>query len=199
MKERDTDRIQQLETQFELGLTSQQRGRCLQYAALLRHWGRRINLAGPGLLRDPFPHLFEAFWACKQGFIHQTRIVDVGSGAGLPGLVFLLYQPELRVTLIEPRHKKALFLKEAGRLLGLDVTIEEAGFPDFQHWDKVQMMTLRGFRPVPKLLARVAAASLPWLWFHGPEPHLVFPPFQVQRQALIPGSRQRSLTLFGID
>jgi len=199
VKEAGGARIQQLEKQFELPLTLRQVETSLQYVTLLRHWGQSINLAGPAVLRDPFPHLFEAFWACQQGFVSQTRIVDVGSGAGLPGLAFLLYRPELRVTLIEPNFKKALFLKEAGRQLGLDVTVQQSGYQDFRQWEKGLMMTLRGFRPVPELLAKVAKAALSWLWFHGPESELEFPGFRSQRQALIPGSRRRRLTLFRAD
>ena len=192
-------RIQQLEKQFELPLTTWQVESSLKYATLLQHWGQSINLAGPAVLRDPFPHLFEAFWACRQGFVNETHVVDVGSGSGLPGLAFLLYRPELQMTLIEPRFKKALFLKEAARQLGLDVIVQQTGYQDFEQWEKMQMMTLQGFRPVPKLLAKAAEARLSWIWFHGPESKIDFHGYQSQRQAVIPGSRDRRLTLFRVE
>jgi 16S rRNA (guanine527-N7)-methyltransferase len=45
------------------------------------------------------------------------RVVDIGSGAGFPGIPVAIYRPELRVDLVESHQRKAVFLREAARIL----------------------------------------------------------------------------------
>lgn len=52
-----------------------------------------------------------------------VRVVDVGSGAGLPGIPVAIARPDLRVTLVEPLLRRATFLHEVVAELGLDVTV----------------------------------------------------------------------------
>jgi len=187
--------LQHLERVFSIELNSDLRQRCAQYVKLLRHWSARVNLAGPALLQDPYPHLFEAFWADQQGLVPADSLLDIGSGAGFPGLALALYRPGMQVTLIEPNHKKALFLREAGRLLKLRIRVHQTGFETFQEWGSYQLATLRGLRPTPPLLRTLRLQSLPWLWFRGGDQGLKLPGFQVRRQLQTPGSRARWLTL----
>jgi 16S rRNA (guanine527-N7)-methyltransferase len=51
----------------------------------------------------------------------NTSLFDIGSGAGLPGIVIALARPDLKVTLIEPLERRVEFLKEATEGLGIDV------------------------------------------------------------------------------
>ncbi|MDE0102436.1 MAG: class I SAM-dependent methyltransferase [Bryobacterales bacterium] len=80
---------------------------------LLSKWGRRINLT---TVLDPVAaarrHYGEA--AFLHGELPQAAsVVDVGSGAGFPGIPFAILRPETHVTLVESSHKKAAFLMEA--------------------------------------------------------------------------------------
>jgi 16S rRNA (guanine527-N7)-methyltransferase len=52
-----------------------------------------------------------------------AAVLDVGSGAGLPGLVLALRRPELRVTLLEPMQRRVAFLEEAVTMLGVDESV----------------------------------------------------------------------------
>jgi 16S rRNA (guanine527-N7)-methyltransferase len=92
------------------------------YIDLLLKWNARINLTA---IREPNEivqrHFGESLFAAKhllEQKLPQTAI-DLGSGAGFPGVPFVLLAPEVQVTLIESQQKKATFLKELVHTLGL--------------------------------------------------------------------------------
>ena len=92
------------------------------YIDLLLKWNARINLTA---IREPSEivqrHFGESLFAAKhllEQKLPQTAI-DLGSGAGFPGVPFALLVPEVQVTLIESQQKKATFLKELVHALGL--------------------------------------------------------------------------------
>lgn len=93
----------------------------LHYGLVLR-WAERINLTA---VKDPIPaaglHGIDSlFFAKLIDPDERSRAVDVGSGAGFPGIVVALARPSLRMTLLEPARKKASFLRVALAELGLD-------------------------------------------------------------------------------
>jgi len=92
------------------------------YIDLLLKWNARMNLTA---IREPGEivqrHFGESLFAAKhllEQKLPQTAI-DLGSGAGFPGVPFALLAPEVQVTLIESQQKKATFLKELVHTLGL--------------------------------------------------------------------------------
>ena len=92
------------------------------YIDLLLKWNARINLTA---IREPGEivqrHFGESLFAAKhllEQKLPQTAI-DLGSGAGFPGVPFALLAPGVHVTLIESQQKKATFLKELVHALGL--------------------------------------------------------------------------------
>jgi 16S rRNA (guanine527-N7)-methyltransferase len=90
------------------------------YLRLLYRWNQRMNLTA---VRDPremaHPHLAECLrCACRVPGTART-LLDYGSGAGLPGIPIQMVRPDLAVTLAESQGKKAGFLREATRELGL--------------------------------------------------------------------------------
>ena len=85
------------------------------YLELLVHWNRRVNLTGLREPREIVRRLFgESLFLTTVVSFHGW-VVDVGSGAGFPGLALKLALPELRVTLVEARRKRAVFLQEVTR------------------------------------------------------------------------------------
>lgn len=79
-----------------------------------------------------------------------AMVADVGSGAGLPGLVWAIARPDLRVTLIEPLLRRTSFLEEAVDILGLDqVTVLRARAEDVQ--ESFDVVTARAVAPLEKL------------------------------------------------
>ena len=86
--------------------------RLLQYLALIQKWNHVHNLTA---VREPktmlVRHLLDSVAIIP--YIMGERIVDVGSGAGLPGIPLALVRPEWHVALVESNHKKAIFLQQA--------------------------------------------------------------------------------------
>jgi 16S rRNA (guanine527-N7)-methyltransferase len=99
-----------LQLGFTLPEGAQQR--LLEYLALLQKWNRVYNLTAvreaPRMVSQ---HLLDCLAAAPH--IGAVTLLDVGSGAGLPGIPLALALPDSRVTLLDSNHKKAAFLKQA--------------------------------------------------------------------------------------
>ena len=113
-------------------------------------------LVGPGIERGLIgPREGERIWErhilnCLPitSLIPQNAtVIDVGSGAGLPGIVLKLARPDLSVTLIEPLERRCDFLRESG----VDVTIFRGRAEEFK--GKADVVTARAVAPLPKLVA----------------------------------------------
>ena len=90
----------------------------LAYLALLDRWNRTYNLTA---IRDPREmvtrHLLDSL--AMHPFVEDGALADLGTGPGLPGIPLAIAKPQLQVTLVESNGKKARFLREAVRTLGL--------------------------------------------------------------------------------
>jgi 16S rRNA (guanine527-N7)-methyltransferase len=98
----------------ELGLSlgRDQRNTLLQYLALLEKWNQVYNLTA---IRDREKvisgHLLDCLAVIP--FMTGVRVLDVGSGAGFPGIPVAVARPEIQVVLLDSNHKKAAFLRQA--------------------------------------------------------------------------------------
>jgi 16S rRNA (guanine527-N7)-methyltransferase len=143
---------------FDVSRESQ--ARLKLYADLLTKWQAQINLVSS----DTIPFLWERHIADSlqlRPYIGEGEkaVVDLGSGAGLPGLVLALAYPEYRVTLIESNGKKAAFLKEVARRTEISVHIvqtraEDVDSEPFRSADPV--ITSRAVAPLHRLLGLAA-------------------------------------------
>jgi 16S rRNA (guanine527-N7)-methyltransferase len=113
-------------SQLEVEVDAETQQRLLEYIALLEKWNRVHNLTA---VRDPEEmvtlHLLDSLsiLAHVNALVPSTdnggRLLDVGSGAGLPGVVLALVRPDLNVTTMDSSHKKAGFMRQAKAVLGL--------------------------------------------------------------------------------
>lgn len=91
-----------------------------QYMKMLLTWNEKINLTA---IRDPleilYRHFCESMYAAVAVPLEKGRLADVGSGGGFPGLPLKILRPNLEVFLVESNVKKATFLAEVVRELGL--------------------------------------------------------------------------------
>lgn len=105
----------------QLGIEADERARerLLALLALLHKWNRAYNLTA---VRSPEEmvtrHLLDS--ASVLSVVHGPRLLDVGSGPGLPGLVLAILKPELAVTLLDSNGKKVRFQRQAVLELKLD-------------------------------------------------------------------------------
>jgi 16S rRNA (guanine527-N7)-methyltransferase len=94
-----------------------------QYIRILLFWNEKVNLTS---IRDPleilYRHFCESMYAAATVPVENGRLADVGSGGGFPGLPIKILCPNLRVFLVESNLKKATFLAEVVRELGLTDT-----------------------------------------------------------------------------
>ncbi len=140
---------------FEIKLTPAALSQLSCYLELLLHWNRRINLTA---IRDPrtiVRRLFAESLCIAHAVELRGWLVDVGSGAGFPGLALKLVAPDLRVTLVEARQKKCAFLKEVARQCGF--TSVEVVAERFEDWaarvdGKADVITTRAVSVDVKLL-----------------------------------------------
>ena len=85
------------------------------YVALLTKWQGHVNLVSPGSLKDVWRrHMFDSAQILSRVSNKQTRLLDLGSGAGFPGLVLSILGVA-NVVLVESNQKKCSFLKEVAR------------------------------------------------------------------------------------
>ncbi len=89
-------------------------GRLHAHFRELRRWNRRVALVGGGVAHRVVERLFgESLAALPLIDDSVRRVLDVGSGAGFPGLVIAAVRPDLEVVLVEPRERKWAFLRAA--------------------------------------------------------------------------------------
>lgn len=102
-----------------LDLSAEVRQGLLRYAALILKWNRVYNLTA---VRDEAGvialHLLDSLAVLP--YLEGQTLADIGSGAGLPGIVLALVRPDLQVTLIESNQKKSSFQQQARIELKLD-------------------------------------------------------------------------------
>jgi len=141
----------------QIGVSRETLARLSIHLELLRRWQPAINLVGPASLSDPWRR---HFLDCAQLATHvprasgpATTCIDVGSGAGFPGMVLALLGVS-GVHLIESDRRKAQFLREVARATGAPVTIHAERLEHLRPWP-AGLITARALAPLPRLLQLV--------------------------------------------
>ena len=160
-----------------LSLSDEQVQRLLGYVALIQKWNKVYNLTA---LRDPADmlthHLLDSLTAVAPLSRHtqgqSIKVLDVGSGGGLPGVVLAICMPELNVTCVDTVAKKAAFVQQVAvslklpNLRGVHARVESltdpyqvicsrafASLPDFVTWSRSALaeggvwMAMKGKHP----------------------------------------------------
>ncbi|NHZ82735.1 16S rRNA (guanine(527)-N(7))-methyltransferase RsmG [Massilia sp. CCM 8695] len=132
--------------ELKLDLNEQQHGQLLDYLALLAKWNSVYNLTS---VRDPMQmvthHALDSL-AAVSAFEGAVRVLDVGAGGGLPGIVLAIARPDMKVALIDTVHKKTAFLTQVKAELGLaNVTVHTARVEQLQVPHKFDVITSRAF------------------------------------------------------
>ena len=139
--------------QLNLALPPQAQSRLLDYLALLQKWNRIYNLTA---VREPAKmvshHLLDCLAAVPQ--VTAASVLDVGSGAGLPGIPLALALPRTHVTLLDSSHKKTAFLQQVRLELKLDnVAIVCARVDEWRPGRTFDMVIARAFSDLAEFIA----------------------------------------------
>jgi 16S rRNA (guanine527-N7)-methyltransferase len=143
-------------------LSSPQLEQIRAYLDLLLRWNQRMNLSA---VREPSEilsrHFGESFFLANLvGADSSADVIDVGSGAGFPGVPIKMFAPHLQVTLIEANNKKATFLKEVIRMLtltGINVFSRRAQ----QYMGKAGLVSMRAVEKFEQALPAAARLVRP--------------------------------------
>jgi 16S rRNA (guanine527-N7)-methyltransferase len=153
-------------------LSPAQLNKISMYIDILLQWNRQISLTA---IRDPGEivtrHFGESLFAAQQLFPQlagetvgpdsaSVSVVDVGSGAGFPGLPMKIWETDILLTLIESNKKKAVFLREVGRTLSLShVEVFDGRAEDYQK--RADVVTLRGVERFESVLSVAGRLIVP--------------------------------------
>jgi len=160
----------------EMGLdvSSEAQQKLLDYLGLLQKWNKVYNLTA---VRDPLEmvtlHLLDSLSVMPQ--IKAKNLLDVGSGAGFPGIVLAVCMPQLQVTTIDTVQKKVIFMRQVKGELGLNnLEVVHARVEKFQRQEKFDAIISRAFSDIAlfiKLTRHLLAENGQWLAMKGAVPH----------------------------
>ena len=169
------------------------------FLAELDRWRRRTNLTGALTPEELAEHALESLVGSEL-IVNGERVIDIGSGAGFPGLPLAILRSDLAVTLLEPRGKRAAFLRHVGRTLGLPNTtglegrIEEVGGQTFS------VATTRAVGSFSRWIGEarfLGPRGLLVAWTTQPDQvALELPGFLLERSVPVPGSARRQIAAF---
>ena len=149
-----------------LPISEHQRGQFVLYHELLLQWNRKVNLMSRADESRVFSrHFLDALLLLPHlRMAPGSRVADLGTGAGLPGIPLKVLQPSLDLTLIESKRRKVLFLRHVVKTLALDActvahTRAEALAGDPRHAGRYGLLLARAVADVP-LLCSLAAPLL---------------------------------------
>ena len=144
------------------------------YMELLAEWNKTHNLTAVDDLEEMLSiHIFDS--ASIKPYIKGASLLDVGSGAGLPGMVLAILSPALEVTSVESRNKKAQFQMFAANKLRLkNFKVENVRIEEFEPKEKFGMVTSRAFSSLENFVTGSKKAITPngrWLAMKGLVPN----------------------------
>jgi 16S rRNA (guanine527-N7)-methyltransferase len=150
--------ISRLLQPFELALNDHQLQITARYLDLLMRWNRAVNLTAVRLPEQVVTrHFGESLYVTKFAALDGS-LLDVGSGAGFPGLAIKILRPDTAVVLLEPVAKKRAFLKEVVRECQFcSVEVKGARVEDFNvgHVREFESVTLRAVGDFGSILPAV--------------------------------------------
>jgi 16S rRNA G527 N7-methylase RsmG len=192
--------LAELTPEFDLALAPALAERFARHFQLLVMWNRKVNLTR---IVDPAGaarhHFLESAYLSRV-VDAPLRLVDVGSGAGFPGLPLACTWPETETVLVEPSVKRAVFLKEVVRTLGLaHVTVRTEPFAAAVVDDRT-LLTARALDGFRGLLPGLMGSSAPRIALFS-EPELLaeaaaLAPDRSARMVPLPGAERRMIGLF---
>ncbi len=175
--------------QMGLQIDAEKQSLLLEYLSLLSKWNKVYNLTA---VRNPLDmvtlHLLDSLSVLP--YMSGTRLLDVGSGAGLPGIVLAICLPELQVTTIDTVQKKAIFMRQVKGELGLgNLQVVHARVEAFEAGSLYEMIISRAFSELDQFMAlsqHLLAEDGHWLAMKGVSPQAELDALKVKNAEVYP-------------
>ena len=139
------------------------------FASLLHEWNQIHNLTGAKTIEAIYANIVDALYPLT--FIDQPKtLLDVGTGAGFPGLVLAIVLPQTEVVLAEPLKKRVSFLKYAAIELGLSrVSVEGKRVEQVEHvpFELISSRAVTNTALLLELTSRLCDAKTRYLFYKG--------------------------------
>ncbi len=181
--------------QLGVAVTSEQAVAMFKLLGLLVKWNKAYNLTAI-VRRDQMIvlHLLDSLSVTP--YLEGHSILDVGTGAGLPGLPLAIVRPELNFTLLDSNAKKIRFIRQAVIELGLtNVNAVQARVETFQPTVLFDTVLTRAFAPLPEIVS----LTLPLLASGGVSLAMKARPDEMDRAPSDVALESQALTIPGID
>lgn len=170
------------------------------YLAELDRWRRTMDLTGNLSAPDLCDHALESLLG-SSWLPPDASVLDIGSGAGFPGVPLAVFRPDLRVAALEPRGKRAEFLRHVARavpVLNLRVIPERLEEQGAEKWDAA---TVRAVGELPGKVGRgefLRPGGILLAWTTDAEGlrRGLEPGFTMEGLGPVPGSRSRAIAAF---
>jgi 16S rRNA (guanine527-N7)-methyltransferase len=146
---------------LHLSLPEADQERLLQFVQLLIKWNRVYNLTS---VRKPddiiVRHILDSLVVVPH--LHGRRVLDVGTGAGLPGIPLSLACPDMEFVLLDSNNKKIRFVRQAIADLGLgNVTVEQTRVEDYRPSQPFDVVVSRAYSSLAEMHAQVERLLAP--------------------------------------
>lgn len=141
------------ELSIELDADRQQQ--LIQYLELISKWNRHFNLTAIRDINEMLPlHVLDSLTVLP--YLRGEKVLDVGTGAGLPGIPLAISRPELHVTLLDSNGKKTRFLTQVKIELGLNnVDVVKERIEDYRPEHKFDVIVSRAFASLTDMINAV--------------------------------------------
>jgi 16S rRNA (guanine(527)-N(7))-methyltransferase RsmG len=174
-----------------LTLDPKQRQPLKNLAVLLLKWNVAHNLVSRKMNLEQIIDLLWESSAFLPFLPHGAQVVDLGSGAGIPALPLAVLRPDLKITALEPREKRCVWLRFAATRLNLDVAVAQMRWaPEWDHYD---LVVSRAVFPPKEFCTRVGALAPYSLQMTGEKP----PGETRQAYSILRGQTDAGLILAG--
>lgn len=161
--------LQQLLDKEEIALSDEIVIKLENFASLLNEWNQVHNLTGAKTIDTIYVNIVDSLYPLT--FIEKPKtLLDVGTGAGFPGLVLAIALPETKVVLAEPLKKRVSFLKYAAIDLELKNVTVEAKRVEYVEHDAFDLITSRAVTNTKLLLdltKDISDAKTDYLFYKG--------------------------------
>ena len=140
--------------QLAIEVSAKQLAQLLEYHQLLVKWNKAYNLTA---IRDAMEmidrHLVDSLGIID--FVHAERLIDVGTGGGMPGVIIAIMCPDVQVTLLDSNGKKTRFLQQVKMQMQLEnVTVVQSRLEAFAPAEKFQQITSRAFATLADMVEK---------------------------------------------